>query len=79
MQLSGALNSEYDKALRSLRLHYQYLSSDNRILGGGSEWILGGIAPAQPLEMQSAISVPITGVAKVVYSVDFDAIELVTD
>ena len=79
MQLSGTLNSEYDKALRSIRLHYQFLSSTNKILGGGSEWILGGIAPAQPLGISSKIAVPIANVAKVVYSIDFDAIELVSD
>jgi hypothetical protein len=79
MQLTGMLDSEYDKPLRSLRLHYQFLSSANKILGGGSEWLLSGISPAQPLEIASKIAVSIENVAKVVYSVDFDAVELVAD
>ena len=79
MHLSGVLNSEYDKSLRSLRLHYQFLSGSNKILGGSSEWLLGGIAPKQPLEINSKIAAPIDNIAKVVYSIDFDAIELVSD
>jgi len=79
MQLAGMLGSEYDKALRSIRLHYQFLSSANKILGGGSEWLLSGISPKQPVEINSQIAVQIPNVAKVVYSVDFDAIELVSD
>lgn len=79
MQFTGTLCSEYDKPLRSLRLHYQFLSSENKLLGGGSEWILGGLSPNEPHEVSSKIAVPMTGVAKVLYSVDFDAIELVED
>ncbi len=79
MQFFGTVASEYDTALRSLTLHYQFLSRDNKILGGGSEWLASGVSPDTPTQFSTKIAVPIAGAAKVVYSIDFDAIELVNE
>jgi hypothetical protein len=77
MKLSGALNSEYDCPLRALTLHYQFLSKDNKILGGGNEWMLEELKSKGGLVFSSEIPVSVQHVAKVVYSVDFDALELI--
>ena len=77
LRFSAVLNSGYDSDLRSPTLHYQFLSADNKILGGGSEWLSGGVAAGKSVAITSSISVPITGIEKVIYSLDFDASELV--
>ena len=79
MQLSGTLTGEYDTPLRSISLHYQLLSGENKILGGGNEWILNGLEPASPRSVISKLGVPVKDVKKVVYSIDFDAMELVKE
>lgn len=79
MQFTGSIASEYDTALRSLTLHYQFLSKDNKILGGGSEWLASGVAPNAPAAFSTKVAVPVACAAKVVYSIDFDAIELVNE
>lgn len=76
LKLSGELNSHYDRDLRSITLHYQLLSAENKILGGGSEWLMSGIEANGKQTVTSRIPVSIKGSAKAVYSVDFDAIEL---
>ncbi len=77
MRLFGTLTGEYDRPLRAMTLHYQFLSRENRILGGGCEWILDGVSPEDPKAISSRIPVKVQGAAKVVYSVDFDALELI--
>ena len=79
MQFFATVASEYDRPLRSLTLHYQFLSKENKILGGGSEWLMSGLSPETPAKIASKVGVPVAGAAKVVYSIDFDAIELVAD
>ncbi len=79
MQFSCTLNGEYDCPLRTLTLHYQFLSKTNKILGGGSEWLADGMQPGTPVAVLSKAPVPIANVAKVVYSMDFDALELVKE
>ena len=79
MQFFATVASEYDRPLRSLTLHYQFLSRENKILGGGSEWLMSGLSPEEPIKIAARVNVPVAGTAKVVYSIDFDAIELVTD
>ena len=79
MEFFGTLKGEYDRPLRSLSLHYQFLSKDNKIIGGGNEWILSGLEPGEEHRVASKINVPIANAAKVVYSIDFDAIALVSD
>lgn len=73
----GDLRSEYDTPLRSLTFHYQFLSPDNKILGGGSEWLADGIAANGSAAFASELPLAIKNASKVVYSLDFDAMELI--
>lgn len=77
MQLSGKMTSRYQSPLRSIMLHYQLLDADNKILGGGNEWIFDGLDAAQTASFESKITVPMPRAAKVVYSFDFNALELI--
>lgn len=77
--LKGRLVGKYDRPLRSLTLHYQLLSAENKILGGGAEWMLDGLAAGGEREFSTKLSVPVKGAAKVVYSVDFNVIDLVAE
>ncbi len=79
MQFHATVAGEYDKPLRSLTLHYQFLSRENKILGGGSEWLSTGLRPETPERIISRVAVSIKDAAKVVYSMDFDAMELVEE
>ncbi|MBQ9132656.1 MAG: hypothetical protein IJX62_09355 [Clostridia bacterium] len=76
-RLLGVLNGKYDRPLRSLTLHYQFLSADNKILGGGNEWIADGLAENGSRELNARVAVRPQNAAKVVYSIDFDAMELI--
>lgn len=78
-KLSATICSEYDRPLQSVSLHYQLLSADNKILGGANEWIFDGVSSDTPRAFQSKIAVDIPKAAKVLYSVDFDALELIKD
>lgn len=77
--LAGELVSKYDRPLRSVTVHYQLLSAENKILGGGCEWFLEGLTPHAPQPFNIRIPVPVANAAKVVYSADFDALELLDD
>ena len=77
--LVGKLVSHYDRPLRSFVLHYQYLNAQNRILGGGNEWMTEPLEPGKAFPFRSEIAVPVKNAAKMVWSLDFDARELVTD
>ena len=77
MIFSGAMTSRYQSALRSVILHYQFLDASNKILGGGSEWLFDGLDASQTVKFESKVPVSVPRAAKVVYSVDFDAIELI--
>ncbi len=79
MQFHATVTGEYDKPLHSLTLHYQFLSRENKILGGGSEWLCAGLKPETPTQIVSRVAVSIKDAAKVVYSMDFDAMELVEE
>ncbi len=79
MQFFATVAGEYDVPLRSMTLHYQFLSRENKILGGGSEWVSAGLAPGETAKLESRIAVSIKDAAKVVYSIDFDAMELVNE
>lgn len=76
LRLSGKLFSDYDTPLRSLVLHYQLLSKDNKILGGGSEWFFDGLASKTTHPVSLALPVAFQGIAKAVHSVDFTVNEL---
>ncbi len=77
LSLSGTMTSQYDCAIRSLTLHYQYLSADNKILGGNSEWILDGIPSMGAHKFTAKMPVAVSKAVKAVYSVDFDPMELI--
>ena len=77
VQFLGKMTSRYQSDLRSLILHYQFLDTNNKILGGGSEWIFDGLKANATASFDSKITVPVPRAAKVVYSLDFDALELI--
>ncbi len=77
MSLCGTLTNQYDRPISTLCLHYQLLSEENKILGGGNEWIFDGMQALCPITVSSEIPVTIPSAAKAVYSVDFDAMELI--
>ena len=79
MHFSGKMTGKYDMPLRSMTLHYQFLSAENKILGGGSEWVLDGLEPGGTRQVDSKIALPIEGAKKVVYSVDFDVVQLLEE
>ncbi len=79
LRLTGGLISKYDRPLRSVTLHYQLLSAENKILGGGCEWFFEGLKPDVKQSLDIHIPVPVANAAKVVYSADFDALELLDE
>jgi len=79
MHFSGNITGKYDTPLRSMTLHYQFLSAENKILGGGSEWILDSLEVGGTRHVDSKIALPIEGAKKVVYSVDFDVVQLIEE
>lgn len=76
-ELTGTLRNGYDVPIRSMVVHYQFLNEKNRILGGGSEWLLESIEAGAEKPLRALCPVPVKGVAKLLYSVDFNAQELV--
>ncbi len=77
--LRGLLVSEYDRPISSFALHYQFLSADNKILGGGCEWFFEALSAGEERELVARCPVPVKNAVKVVYSVDFDAQELLKE
>ena len=73
----ATLSSQYDCPLRAPMLHYQFRNEQERILGGGSEWLMNGVEPNTSQPIHACVHVPIKDVAKIVCSVDFDALELI--
>lgn len=71
-RLGGALQLETEEPLSALALHYQFLSADNKIIGGGCEWIYENLGASGELTLATSIPVRVDGAAKVVYSADFD-------
>lgn len=76
---SGSMVNRYDCPIRVCALHYQFLSAQNKILGGGCEWLLDGFPVGGEKTFSVFCPVPVPGAAKVVYSVDFDAKELLRE
>ncbi len=75
--LSGKLSSHYDCPISSFALHYQLLNAQNKIIGGGSEWFFDSLAANGERSFTAKLPVSFKNAAKVVYSVDFDAKELI--
>lgn len=74
--LKGTLTSSYDRPIKSFALHYQFLSAENKILGGGCEWFFEEFPEGGEKKIAAKCAVAIRNAAKVVYSVDFNAQEL---
>ncbi len=70
--LKGTLRSQYDFDLPAFALHYQYLSKDNRILGGGCEWFFDGLKAGDEKQFRMGCAVPLPSATRIVYSLDFD-------
>lgn len=75
--LSADLHSGYDMPLSALALSVQLLSSDNKILGGSTEWFFDGLSPTEARTVSVSIPVEVKNTQKLVYSIDFDALELI--
>ena len=75
--LSGKLDSRYDCSISSFALHYQLLNAQNKIIGGGSEWFFDSLEANGTKSFSAKLPVSFKNAAKVVYSVDFDARELI--
>ena len=75
-RLNGILKNNYDCPLYSFALHYQFLSKENQILGGGCEWFFEEFPQNTEKEFSIPCPVPMPKAAKIVYSVDFDAKDL---
>lgn len=75
-RLSGTLVGSYDCSISSYALHYQFLSAENKILGGGSEWFYEEFPAGGEKSFSMRCPVPVKNAAKVVYSVDFNVQEL---
>ena len=78
MRLNGTLKNGYDCPLHSFALHYQFLSRENKLLGGGCEWFFEEFAAGAEKDFSIPCPVNIKNAAKIVYSVDFNAQELLT-
>ncbi len=75
-QLNGRLKNNYDCPLYSYALHYQFLSAENKILGGGCEWFFEEFQAGEEKNFSLPCPVPVKGATKIVYSVDFNAQDL---
>ena len=75
-RLNGVLKNNYDRPLYSFALHYQFLSAENKLLGGGCEWFFEEFLPNTEKEFSIPCPVPVPKAAKIVYSVDFNARDL---
>lgn len=77
--LTATVKNGYDCPLDALTVHYQYRAENGKPLGGTGEWILTRLAQGEERTLSSRIGVPIGGIADVAYSVDFDALTLVSE
>ncbi len=75
-RLNGTLKNNYDRSLYSYALHYQFLNSDNKILGGHSEWFFEEFPKDTEKDFSLPCTVEIPRGSKIVYSVDFNAQDL---
>ena len=76
MRFCGKMTSNYPSDLRSVILHYQFLDASNKILGGGSEWFFEEFKVGEEKPFSIPCPVPIKGATKIVYSIDFNAQDL---
>ena len=76
-RISADLCGGYDVPISSLAASVQLLTADNKLLGGSTEWCFEGIAPNESRALSFKIPVEIKNAQKLLYSVDFDALELI--
>jgi hypothetical protein len=77
--LFATVKNGYDCPISGLTVHYQYLSESGKPLGGGNAWLLERLDAGEEKEISAHVSVPVSNVATVAYSVDFDALILVAE
>ena len=75
--LTANLIGKYDTSLSSFGISCQLLTADNKILGGITDWCFEGLEPHSSRSVSITIPTPIKNAAKLVYSLDFDALELI--
>ena len=73
------LANEYGTPLHGVVLHYQLLDERNKIIGGSSEWFLDGFSADEIKIVSNKIEIPLPTAKKVLYSTDFDALDLVKE
>lgn len=74
-QLTGTFRNDCGITLPSFALHYQYLSAENKILGGGCEWFFEELADGDERTFTVKSPVSLKKATKVVYSADFQVTE----
>ena len=74
--LNGVLKNNYDCPLYSYARHYHFLDADCKILGGGSEWFFEKFDAGEEKPFSIPCPVPVKGATKIVYSIDFNAQDL---
>ena len=72
-KLSCILHSDQELVEQPLAVHYQFLSADHKILGGGSEWKLAEPIEQNALPFSTTLPILIKGACKIVCSVSFEA------
>ena len=77
--LFATVKNGYDCPISGLTVHYQYLAESKKPLGGGNAWLLERLEAGAEKEISAHIAVPVSNIAEVAYSVDFDALILVAD
>ena len=75
----ATVKNGYDCPISGLTVHYQYLAENKKPLGGGNAWLLERLEAGAEKEISARIAVPVSNIAEVAYSVDFDALTLVAD
>ena len=73
------LTNEYGSDIPTTVLHYQLLDEKNKIIGGSSERLPDGFAADEVKAIAPRIEIPLPNAKKVLYSTDFDALELVKE
>lgn len=71
-RLSGRITPPTKSPWSALALHYQFLSADNKILGGSNEWFYKTSESTDTLTLSASVPVEIKGAAKLVFSADPD-------
>lgn len=74
--IKGRLTNGYDRPLSSLTLHYQLLNKENKILGGGKKELSEAFPSNAERLVSWGLPICVKDAARILYSVDFNAQEL---